>query len=291
MTPEQLNVAKNTQQWHSDKFGFSNVELHLGSIEKLDALNIAPESVDIIISNCVINLCPDKASVIKGCVRLLKQGGEMYFSDVYATTRVTKALQDDPVLWGECISGALYYNDFLNIARQSGFSDPRLMTTEPITIRNREKQAQIAAHCPYVKFFSATLRLFKIDELDLSSEDHGQAVVYKGGIPDCPSSWGLDEDTVFPVGKVVPVSGNTFRMLKQTRFNSYFDLIGSFDRHFGPFGQSSGESKFFMSEKVSAAKAPLQPLQQMSTAASSPAKSSGGCGGGKPAGGGCCGGG
>lgn len=64
---------------------------------------------DVIISNCVINLCTDKEAVLKECLNLLKPGGELYFSDVYANRRVPKSLQEDEVLWGECLSGALYW--------------------------------------------------------------------------------------------------------------------------------------------------------------------------------------
>ena len=100
MTEEQLKVAKETQSYHADKFGYDNVEFHLGLIEKLDDIpSLKDGSVDIIISNCVINLCPDKEAVLKSCHRLLKPGGELYFSDVYANRRVPQELRDDEVLW------------------------------------------------------------------------------------------------------------------------------------------------------------------------------------------------
>lgn len=69
---------------------------------------IAGGSVDVIISNCVVNLSPNKLKVFEECFRILKEGGELYFSDVYSDRRIPKSLQDDEVLWGECISGALY---------------------------------------------------------------------------------------------------------------------------------------------------------------------------------------
>ena len=113
MTPEQLVVAKDTQPYHADKFGFANTEFHLGKIEELDQIDsLEDNSVDVIVSNCVINLCPDKEAVLKSCHRLLKPGGELYFSDVYSNRRVPESLRQDEVLWGECLSGALYWNDF-----------------------------------------------------------------------------------------------------------------------------------------------------------------------------------
>ena len=127
MTPEQLDVARAHQDHHAKAFGHSasNVEFHHGYIEKLDELDLEPGSFDIIVSNCVINLATDKAAVLRGTHRLLKEGGEMYFSDVYADRRVPKAMAEDEILYGECLSGALYWNDFLSMSRAVGFSDPR----------------------------------------------------------------------------------------------------------------------------------------------------------------------
>jgi 2-polyprenyl-3-methyl-5-hydroxy-6-metoxy-1,4-benzoquinol methylase len=109
MTEEQLAVAKKHQEYHADKFGFSNVEFRQGYLEELSDLQLEPGSFDVIISNCVINLCTDKDAVLKECLNLLKPGGELYFSDVYSNRRVPKSLQENEVLWGECLSGALYW--------------------------------------------------------------------------------------------------------------------------------------------------------------------------------------
>jgi len=109
MTEEQLAVAKKHQEYHADKFGYSNVEFVQGYLEQLRDLNLEMGSFDVIISNCVINLCTDKEGVLKECLNLLKPGGELYFSDVYSNRRVPKSLQENEVLWGECLSGALYW--------------------------------------------------------------------------------------------------------------------------------------------------------------------------------------
>lgn len=69
-----------------------------------------------------------------GVQRLLKPGGEFYFSDVYADRRVPEAVRNDPVLDGECLGGALYWKHFLRLARQSGLVDPRLVTDRPLAI-------------------------------------------------------------------------------------------------------------------------------------------------------------
>ena len=237
MTPEQLDVAKDRQAYHAERFGYENVEFHLGKIEELDKIKeLEDNSVDAIISNCVINLCPDKEAVLRSCHRLLKPGGELYFSDVYSNRRVPQSLREDEVLWGECLSGALYWNDFQNLAKRCGFADPRLVEDAPITVKNDDVQRTIdESGCAGLDFYSATYRLFKLDDLEPHCEDYGQAVIYKGSIPRFPSGWALDDHHYMEKGKVFPVCGNTWNMLEQTRFKEHFDFIGDFSTHYGIF--------------------------------------------------------
>ena len=181
MTPAQLEVARRHQDYHAEAFGYakSNVEFHHGYIEQLEELDLEPGSFDIIVSNCVINLATDKGAVLRGARHLLKEGGEMYFSDVYADRRVPQAMAEDEVLYGECLSGALYWNDFLTIAKEAGFKDPRMVTSRLLTIENPVLEKRVQP----LKFLSATYRLFKLPGLEPACEDYGQAVIYKGTIP------------------------------------------------------------------------------------------------------------
>ena len=233
MTDEQLAVANRHRDYHADKFGFrqSNVTFLKGYIEKLDELDLPDNSIDIIVSNCVINLSPDKAAVLREAHRLLKPGGELYFSDVYSDKRVPADLAADPVLYGECLGGALYWNDFHNLAKRCGFADPRLVEDRPISIANPAIEAKIG----HIRFFSATYRLFKIDGLEPACEDYGQAVIYKGTIPHRPNAFTLDKHHLIQSGKVFPVCGNTYRMLHETRFREHFDFVGTWDTHYGIF--------------------------------------------------------
>lgn len=233
MTDEQLAVANRHRDYHADKFGFrqSNVTFLKGYIEKLDELDLPDNSIDIIVSNCVINLSPDKAAVLREAHRLLKPGGELYFSDVYSDKRVPAELAADPVLYGECLGGALYWNDFQNLAKRCGFADPRLVEDRPISISNPAIEEKIG----HIRFFSATYRLFKIDGLEPACEDYGQAVVYKGTVAHQPQVFRLDKHHLIQRGKIFPVCGNTYRMLQESRFRDHFDFIGNRDTHYGIF--------------------------------------------------------
>ena len=231
MTAEQLAVAQRHRDFHRDAFGYDNVRFVEGYIERLAELDLEPGSFDVIVSNCVVNLSPDKDEVLRGVHRMLKPGGEFYFSDVYADRRLPEAVRNDPVLYGECLGGALYWNDFLRLAQRQGFADPRLVADSPITITD----PALAARVGRARFFSATYRLFKLDGLESACEDHGQAVIYRGTIAGHPDCFVLDKHHDIETGRVFPVCGNTWRMLHGTRFQPHFDFIGDFDRHFGLF--------------------------------------------------------
>lgn len=242
MTDEQLEIANKHIEYHKEKFGYkkSNVRFVKGYIEKLDELGFEENYFDIIISNCVINLSPDKPAVFNAAFKLLKPGGEMYFSDVYSERRIPEELIKDPVLYGECLSGALYWNDFLRVAKKAGFEDPRLVTHNHLTINNPAIEKKVGNY----KFYSATYRLFKIAGLESACEDYGQAVIYKGTIPGHEFEFELDGHHLIEKGKVFLVCGNTYRMLNETRFKDHFEFIGNWDTHYGIFSDCGDGSPF-----------------------------------------------
>lgn len=233
MTREQLAVARRHVGWHTDRYGYDrpNVTFFEGYIEALDELPIARGDVDVIVSNCVVNLSPDKKRVFEQAFGMLKNGGEFHFSDVYCDRRLPIDAQTDPILHAECVGGALYWNDFLGLAREAGFRDPRLVTSHEIHITEPVLKARVGA----ARFFSATYRLFKLDGLEEACEDYGQAVIYRGGIAGAEDALVLDSHHRFEAGRVVPVCGNTLRMITGTRFARHFDVAGKGERHFGIF--------------------------------------------------------
>ena len=164
MTDEQLATANEHIAWHMARFGYAkpNVRFLKGYIEKLGELGLEKQSFDVVVSNCVINLSIDKPAVLCGAFDLLKPGGEMYFADVYSDRRLSETIKSDPVLYGECLGGALYWNDFLPMAKQAGFLDPRLVASRPIAITDEAVKSRLGQ----AQFFSATYRLFKLAGLE-----------------------------------------------------------------------------------------------------------------------------
>lgn len=137
---------------------------------------IEPNSIDIVISNCVVNLSPNKRQVLQSVYNVLKAGGEFYFSDVYCDRRLPEKVRQHKILFGECIAGALYVNDFKHLAREIGFKDPRILEMNEIRIRDEELLEIIGN----AKFYSITFRLFKLDDLEPLCEDYGQVATYNG---------------------------------------------------------------------------------------------------------------
>ena len=246
MTPEQLAVARAHEEWHAREFGFHNVAFVEGDLERLGDLKLEKGSYDIIVSNCVINLVEDKSAVFRAAYELLKPGGEFYFSDVYADRRLDETLRHDPEAQGECLAGALYWNDFLTLAKDAGFVDPRLVTDRKLAINNPVLDQKLAP----AQFHSATYRLFKVEGLEPSCEDYGQAVMYRGGVPYSETQFVLDNHHTIDKGRIFPVCGNTYRILNESRFSAYFDFFGDWSAHHGifpgcgtvsPFSQDSAE--------------------------------------------------
>ena len=134
MTEQQLSVAKKHQIYHQKEFKLkkSNVEFHQGFIEDLSFL--ADESIDIVVSNCVINLSDNKEKLFKEIFRVLKKGGELCFADIFAESRLSKEQKLDKVLLGECLGGALYIEDFRRILANNQIFSYRIISENILAI-------------------------------------------------------------------------------------------------------------------------------------------------------------
>ena len=241
MTTEQIETAKKYQEVHYKRFGFkkSNVEFIQGYIEDLKSLGIKDNSVDVVISNCVINLSPSKEQVFKEVYRVLRPGGELFFSDVFADRRIPESLTADPVLRGECLAGALYTEDFRRLMRKCGWSDFRYTNIRNLTTNNEEIKSKLG----FATFSSRTVRAFKLDDQEDICEDYGQVAYYDGSIPGHPHFFDLDDHHRFFTGKPMLVCGNTASMVSDTRYGKAFKAIGNRDVHYGAFDGCGTEKK------------------------------------------------
>lgn len=232
MTAEQLDVARQHQQWHVERYSHarSNVEFIEGYIEDLAGCGIGDASVDVVVSNCVLNLSPEKGRVFSEIMRVLRPGGELYFSDVFADRRIPDSLRHDPVLLGECLAGALYTEDFRRMIAAAGCADARAVSSSPVPLFDEAVIAKIGM----INFRSITIRAFKLP-LEDRCEDYGQIATYLGTLPNLPHAFELDDHHRLETGRPMLVCGNTFDMLAGTRYARHFRLQGDKQTHHGLF--------------------------------------------------------
>ncbi len=233
LTDSQLEVAEKYRHALLQTFDLppGAIRFAKGPLEDLAALGIEDASVDVVISNCVLNLCPDKRRVLGEIVRVLKPGGELYFSDVFTSRRLPAALRNDPVFHGECLGGAWYWQDFRRLLADLGIPDYRVMGQQPLEIEDDAMAAQTVG----IRFDSVTIRAFKIASLEDRCEDYGQSVCYRGTLAECPGLFELDPAHRFETGQLERVCGNSAAMIEETRFARHFEVRGSRDHHFGLF--------------------------------------------------------
>ncbi len=123
MTPEMIALARK----NAEKVGATNVEFRLGEIEQLP---IPDSSIDVIISNCVINLSPDKDRVFRESYRVLKPGGRLQVSDIVWTKPVPDSIKTDMEAWAGCIAGALVESEYVGKIQAAGFADVTSIAAE-----------------------------------------------------------------------------------------------------------------------------------------------------------------
>jgi len=147
MTKEMVDKARSIATNHS----YHNVEFRLGEMESLP---VEDESVDAIISNCVINLSPDKSKVFQEAYRALKPGGRLMVSDIVSEGALPDEIKTDSNAWSCCIGGALEQQEYLKEIREAGFEDVQVLSSKEFYIEGEESQT-------LTKLLSITVRACK----------------------------------------------------------------------------------------------------------------------------------
>jgi len=147
MTKEMIDKASAIAKSN----GYTNVEFRLGEIEKLP---VDDSSIDVVISNCVINLAPDKAKVFHEAYRVLRTGGKFSVSDIVTERALSNEIRNDLNAWAGCIAGALEQQQYLRMIKEAGFVDLHVLS-------NREFYVEDSNNKEMVKLSSITVRAYK----------------------------------------------------------------------------------------------------------------------------------
>lgn len=153
MTDEMLGVAQNNAVRVAENLGYSNVEFKKGFLE---AIPLKDATVDLVTSNCVINLSVNKKEVFKEINRILKPGGRFVIADIISEKEVPEEMRKHQELWGECVSGAMTLAEFLDAARPNGFHGFHI---------GKDYLWKIVEG---IKFYSYTIEAFKTVETESS---------------------------------------------------------------------------------------------------------------------------
>ena len=147
MTEEMIDKAADIAKCN----GYTNVEFRLGEIEELP---VDDSSVDIVMSNCVINLAPDKAKVFREAYRVLRPGGRLSISDIVTDRALSDEMRNDLDAWAGCIAGALEQRQYLRIIKEAGFADLQVLSSREFYVQdsNNKKMAKLS---------SITIRAYK----------------------------------------------------------------------------------------------------------------------------------
>lgn len=128
-TPIMIEKARN----NAEKLGFNNVEFRQGDI---DAMPVSNDVADVIVSNCVLNLVPNKQKVIGEMYRVLKPGAHFSVSDIVLVGELPNALKEDAEMYAGCVAGAIQKNEYLQLIKDQGFKNIKIQKEKPIVIPN-----------------------------------------------------------------------------------------------------------------------------------------------------------
>ena len=205
MTDQMLAVARESQPKVADALGYDNVEFCQGFLERVP---LEDRTAHVVTSNCVINLSPDKPAVFREIWRLLRDHGRAVVADIVADTEVPPALRGDGQLWGECISGSLSEEAFLEEFERAGFYG--------VSILKKSFWRDVEG----TRFYSVTVRGFKFEKT-AECQYAGQWATYLG-----PMKAVIDEEGhLFPRGVLIEVCTDTAAKLRSGPYAASFSVV------------------------------------------------------------------
>lgn len=207
MTDEMLEIARKCSESVSENLGFKNVEFRKGYLEEIP---VDSETVDLITSNCVINLSPNKVKVFEEMIRTLKDHGRILISDVVSEVELPNEIKEDKQLWGECLGGCVTENQLISYLEQAGFYGVEILgKTFWKTVQN-------------INFHSVSVRAYKHKKLDQCIYK-GQRAVYRGPFKVIID----DEGHVFPRNQEIEICTDTASKLCKPPYKQFFNVIES----------------------------------------------------------------
>ena len=205
MTDQMLSVARENKPKVATALGYDVVEFRHGFLEEIP---VETKSVDLVTSNCVVNLSPDKPRVFEEIWRILKDHGRIVISDIVSEQEVPPHLKVNPRLWGECLVGALTQEEFLARLERAGFYG--------LKIRERSYWKDVEGY----PFFSLTVEGFKLEKTD-GCVFRGHRAVYLG-----PGKVFADEEGhLFPRNEPYEVCTDTVAKLSRRPYSDMFAIL------------------------------------------------------------------
>ena len=217
MTDDMLKVANESKGQVSSNLGYDTVEFRKGFLEEIP---VNDKSVDLITSNCVINLSPDKRKVFGEMIRVLKDHGRIVVSDIISSQKIPEGIRDNEQLLGECIAGALTEDQFLSYLEQVGFYVMEGPFDLPFRFRPPRTAGHRAITVENIDFCSITVRAYKFEKT-AGCVFIGQHAVYNG-----PFKVIIDEEGhVFPRNQSIEVCTDTAQKLSEIPYKGMFTIL------------------------------------------------------------------
>jgi len=242
VTDGLIETAKaNSESWEKH-LGYpkANFEFHVRNCENMSIKDFGGKPFDIIVSNGVFCLVPDKKTAFRQAASMLKEGGQFYLNDVYAEKDPPEAHKDNETLWSLGTTGAMRWDTLATMAAEFGFTTPYLTCAAPVLVVKEEYNTMLENG----RFSCAGWRLFKLSSQVTKKE--ASRVTYNGNMTQYPLSFPWDINITFPKGLGVDVDATLATIL----FNSYLRDSFSFEPAVGAPTTNKNQNPFIRMDEL-----------------------------------------